>query len=140
MPIERTFIMIKPDAVQRRLVAEVLRRFETRGFRLVGIKLVLPGTALAEAHYAVHKDRPFFPGLVTFLTAGPVVASVWEGSDAIVIGRKMIGALKPTEAVSGTIRGDFTIDVKLNLVHGSDAPETAEYEISLWFKPEELLV
>jgi nucleoside-diphosphate kinase len=140
MSIERTFIMIKPDAVQRRLVFEILRRFETRGLRLVGMKLVQPSIALAEAHYAVHKDRPFFPGLVSFLTSGPVVATVWEGTDAVKIGRNMIGALKPTEAASGTIRGDFTTEVQTNLVHGSDAPETAQYEISLWFEDGEVLV
>jgi len=139
MPTERTFIMIKPDAVQRRLVAEILRRFEMRGLRLVGMKLVQPSKTLAEAHYAVHRDRPFYEGLVSFLTSGPVVATVWEGTDAIKIGRNMIGALKPTEAESGTIRGDFTTEVQTNLVHGSDAPETAAYEVGLWFEPPELL-
>ena len=139
MPTERTFIMIKPDGVQRRLISAILGRFETRGMRLVGMKLIQPSTTLAESHYAVHKDRPFFAGLVSFLTSGPVVATVWEGTDAIKIGRNMIGALKPTEAVSGTIRGDFTTEVQTNLIHGSDAPETAQYEISLWFEAEELL-
>lgn len=139
MPTERTFIMIKPDGVQRRLVSEILRRFEMRGLRLVGLKLVQPSSELAEAHYAVHKERPFFAGLVSFLTSGPVVATVWEGTDAIKIGRQMIGALKPTEAASGTIRGDFTTEVQTNLVHGSDAAETALYEVSLWFEPDELL-
>lgn len=139
MPVERTYIMIKPDGVERRLVAEILRRFETRGLRLVGLKLLKPSEELAKAHYAVHKDRPFFAALVEFLSSGPVVATVWEGTDAIKIGRNMIGALKPLEAVSGTIRGDFTTEVQTNLVHGSDAPETAEYEIALWFSSDELL-
>src|SRR5580658_3572663 len=139
MPTERTFIMIKPDGVQRRLMFDILKRFETRGLKLVGMKLVQPSAALAEAHYAVHKERPFFAGLVAFLASGPVVATVWEGTDAIQLGRNMIGALKPLEAASGTIRGDFTTEVQTNLVHGSDAPETAQYEIGLWFKAEELV-
>jgi nucleoside-diphosphate kinase len=131
--------MIKPDGVERRLVFEILRRFEIRGLKLVGMKLIRPDQSLAEAHYAVHKDRPFFADLVTFLTSGPVAATVWEGTDAVKIGRNMIGALKPIEAASGTIRGDFTTEIQTNLVHGSDAPETAQYEISLWFKDSELL-
>jgi len=137
--MERTFIMVKPDGVQRRLAGEIIRRFETRGLRLVGLKLLQPGQELAEAHYAVHKERPFFGELVAFITSGPVVAMVWEGTDAIRLCRNMIGALKPLEALPGTIRGDFTTEVQTNLVHGSDAPETAQNEIALWFKPEELL-
>jgi nucleoside-diphosphate kinase len=137
--MERTYIMVKPDGVERRLIGEIIRRFETRGLRLVGLKLLQPDRQLAEQHYAVHHSKPFFRELVDFITSGPVVAMVWEGHDAIKLCRNMIGALRPLEAQPGTIRGDFTIAVQTNLVHGSDAPETAEYEIGLWFKPEELL-
>lgn len=137
--MERTFVMVKPDGMQRRLAGEIIRRFETRGLRIVGLKLLVPERALAEAHYAVHKERPFYGDLVSFITSGPVVAIVFEAADAIKLCRTMIGALKPPEAQPGTIRGDFTTEVQTNLVHGSDAPETAEYEIRLWFKPHELL-
>jgi nucleoside-diphosphate kinase len=131
--------MVKPDGVQRRLVGEIIRRFETRGLRLLGLKMLVPTRELAEQHYAVHRERPFFGELVHFITSGPVVAMVWEGTDAIKLTRTMIGATKPVEALAGTIRGDFTTELQANLVHGSDAPETAQVEISLWFKPEELL-
>jgi len=131
--------MVKPDGVERRLVGEIIRRFETRGLRLVALKMLRPDRALAEAHYAVHREKPFFGELVQFITSGCVVAMVWEAKDAIKLCRNMIGALKPPEAVPGTIRGDFTTEVQTNLVHGSDAPETAEQEIALWFKPEELV-
>jgi nucleoside-diphosphate kinase len=137
--MERTFVMVKPDGVQRRLAGEIIRRFETRGLRLVGLKLLQPGRALAEQHYAVHRERPFYGELVDFITSGPVVAMVWEANDAVKLCRTMIGALKPFEAAPGTIRGDLTTEVQTNLVHGSDAPETAQTEIALWFKPEELL-
>ncbi len=137
--MERTYIMVKPDGVERRLVGEIIRRFETRGLRLIGLKMLKPSRELAEAHYAVHRDKPFFGELVAFITSGPVVAMVWEGNEAIRLGRNMIGALKPAEALPGTIRGDFTTEVQTNLVHGSDAPETAQTEIALWFRPEELL-
>lgn len=136
--MERTYIMVKPDGVERRLVGEIIRRFETRGLRLVALKLLTPSKALAEAHYAVHREKPFYGDLVSFITSGPVVAMVWEAKDAIKLCRNMIGALKPLEAIPGTIRGDFTTEVQTNLVHGSDAPETAQTEIALWFKPEEL--
>ncbi|MBB6053087.1 nucleoside-diphosphate kinase [Armatimonas rosea] len=137
--MERTYIMVKPDGVQRRLVGEIIRRFENRGLKLVGLKQLVPSRATAEAHYAVHAERPFFGELVDFVTSGPVVAMVWEGPDAIQLCRNMIGATKPVNATSGTIRGDYTCDMMLNLIHGSDAPETAADEIALWFKPEELL-
>jgi nucleoside-diphosphate kinase len=137
--MERTFVMVKPDGVQRRLVGEIIRRFEQRGLRLVGLKMDRPDRALAEKHYAVHRGKPFYEGLVEFITSGPVVAMAWEGSQAIALVRKMMGALKPEEALPGTIRGDFTTEVQTNLVHGSDAPETAEYELGLWFRPEELV-
>jgi nucleoside-diphosphate kinase len=137
--MERTFVMVKPDGVERRLVGEIIRRFENRGLRLVGLKLLQPDRALAEKHYAVHREKPFFQELVDFITGGPVVAMVLEGNQAILLVRNMMGALKPENAQPGTIRGDFTTDIQTNLVHGSDAPETAQSEIALWFKPEELL-
>lgn len=139
MAMERTFIMVKPDGVQRRLAGEIIRRFETRGLRLIGLKMLIPSRELAEKHYAVHRDKPFFGELVDFVTSGPVVAMVWESSDAIRLCRIMIGATKPVDAAPGTIRADFTTELQTNLVHGSDAPETAHDEIALWFKPEELL-
>jgi nucleoside-diphosphate kinase len=137
--LERTYIMVKPDGVQRRLSGEIIRRFENRGLRLVGLKMLVPTRETAEKHYEVHKERPFFGELVDFVTSGPVVAMVWEGKDVIKICRAMIGKTKPTESLPGTIRGDFTADMMLNLIHGSDAPETAADEIALWFKAEELL-
>jgi nucleoside-diphosphate kinase len=137
--LERTFLMVKPDGVQRNLVGEVIRRLETKGFTLVGLKLMNVSRELAEQHYAVHKERPFFPGLVEFIISGPVVAMVWEGNGVIASARKMIGATNPLNAEPGTIRGDYGVTVGRNLIHGSDAPETAQYEIGLWFKEEELV-
>jgi len=137
--LERTFLAIKPDGVQRKLVGEIIRRFETKGFTLVGLKLVNVSRELAETHYGVHRERPFFAGLVDFITSGPVVAMVWEGDGVIASARKIIGATNPLNAEPGTIRGDFGVNVGRNLIHGSDAPETAQQEISLWFKDEELV-
>ncbi|MFY8053183.1 MAG: nucleoside-diphosphate kinase [Armatimonadaceae bacterium] len=137
--MERTYIMVKPDGVARRLSGEIIRRFENRGLRLVGLKMVVPTRETAEAHYAVHADKPFFGELVDFVTSGPVVAMVWEGNDAIALCRQMIGATKPINATPGTIRGDYTCDMMSNLIHGSDAPETAAQEMALWFSDGELL-
>ena len=137
--MERTFLMIKPDGVQRNLVGEIIRRFEAKGFTLVGLKLMNVSKELAEKHYDVHKERPFFPGLVQFITSGPVVAMVWEGNGVIASARKIIGATNPLNAEPGTIRGDYGVTVGRNLIHGSDAPETATNEIALWFKDEELV-
>ncbi|WP_341527511.1 nucleoside-diphosphate kinase [Nostoc sp. UHCC 0302] len=137
--MERTFIAIKPDGVQRKLVGEVIRRFETKGFTLVGLKFLNVSRELAEQHYGVHRQRPFFAGLVEFITSGPVVATVWEGDGVIASARKIIGATNPLTAEPGTIRGDFGINIGRNLIHGSDAPETAKHEIALWFKEEELV-
>jgi nucleoside-diphosphate kinase len=136
--MERTFLAIKPDGVQRGLVGEIIRRFETKGFTLVGLKLMTVSRELAETHYGVHRERPFFPGLVDFITSGPVVAMVWEGEGVIASARKMIGATNPLNSEPGTIRGDFAVNVGRNIIHGSDAPETAQTEIALWFKSEEL--
>ncbi len=137
--MERTFIAIKPDGVQRNLVGEVIRRFETKGFKLAGMKFVLPSRELAEKHYAVHKERPFFGGLVDFITSGPIVAMVWEGDGVVATARKMIGATNPLAAELGTIRGDFGVSIGRNLIHGSDAIETAQTEIALWFAEGELV-
>src|SRR5258708_534063 len=109
--MERTFVMVKPDGVERRLVGEIIRRVEAPGLNLVGMKMLAPDVALAEKHYAVHRERPFFGELVEFVTRGPVVAMAWEGSQAITLSRKMMGALKPEEALPGTIRGDYTTDI-----------------------------
>ena len=137
--MERTYIMVKPDGVERRLTGEIIRRFENRGLRLVGLKMFLPSREVAEKHYGVHREKPFFGGLVEFITSGPVVAMVWEGAQAVRAARQIIGATNPLEAAPGSIRGDFAVEIGENLVHGSDAPETAQAEIALWFKPEELL-
>ena len=137
--MERTFIAIKPDGVQRGLVGPIITRFETKGFTLVGLKIMSVSKELAEKHYDVHKERPFFPGLIQFITSGPVVAMVWEGEGVVASARKIIGATNPLSAEPGTIRGDYGISVGRNLIHGSDAIETAQNEISLWFKEEELV-
>ena len=136
--MERTFLAIKPDGVQRALVGEIIRRFEDKGFTLVGLKFMKVSRELAEQHYAVHREKPFFSGLVEFITSGPVVAMVWEGEGVVAAARKMIGATNPLTAEPGTIRGDFGINIGRNIIHGSDAPETAQQEVSLWFKEEEL--
>ncbi len=136
--MERTFIMIKPDGVQRGLVGEVIGRFEAKGFTLVGLKLMSVSKELAEEHYDVHKERPFFGGLVEFICSSPVVAMVWEGEGVVASARKLIGATNPLSAEPGTIRGDFGVSVGRNLIHGSDAIETAQREISLWFSEKEL--
>lgn len=131
--------MIKPDGVQRNLVSEIIGRFEAKGFTLVGLKMMSVSQELAQQHYDVHKERPFFAGLIEFITSGPVVAMVWEGEGVIASARKIIGATNPLTAEPGTIRGDYGVTVGRNLIHGSDAPETAQNEISLWFKEEELV-
>jgi nucleoside-diphosphate kinase len=137
--MERTFLAVKPDGVQRQLVGEIIRRYETKGFKLVGLKLIHATRELAEKHYAVHKERPFFAGLVDFITSGPVVAMVWEGDGVVASARKIIGATNPLTAEPGTIRGDYGANIGRNIIHGSDAIETAQTEIALWFNPEELV-
>lgn len=136
--MERTFIMIKPDGVQRNLIGDIVSRFETKGFTLVGMKLMQVSRELAEQHYGVHKERPFFGSLVDFIISAPVVAMVWEGDGVVASARKLIGATNPLEAEPGTIRGDFGVSIGRNIIHGSDATETAQSEIALWFKEEEL--
>lgn len=137
--MQRTFLAIKPDGVQRGLIGKIIGRLEERGFKLVGLKLMKVSNELAEKHYGEHKAKPFFKGLVDFITSGPIVAMVWEGKDAINSLRKMMGKTNPLDAELGTIRGDFAIDIGRNVVHGSDGPESAEREIGLFFSKDELV-
>ena len=137
--MERTLVLLKPDCVHRRLVGELLGRFERKGLRLAGLKLVQADRALAERHYAVHKGKPFYDSLLKFLTAGPTVAVVLEGREAVAVVRTLMGPTDGTKAPPGTIRGDFAISVQNNLIHGSDSPDNATAEIGLWFRPEELV-
>ena len=136
---ERTLVLVKPDGVQRQLVGQVIARFEQRGLKIVGLKLVQVDRDLAERHYAVHKGKPFFEGLVAFITSSPLVAMALEGPNAIGMARTMVGATQPTDAAPGTIRGDLAVEMGQNLIHASDAPETASTELALWFRPEELV-
>lgn len=136
---ERTLVLIKPDGVQRQLVGRILARYEDRGLKLVGLKLMQVSRDLAERHYAVHRDKPFFTGLVAFITSAPLVAAVLEGPNAIALVRAMNGATRPHEAAPGSIRGDLAVETAQNLVHASDGPETAESEVALWFDAAELL-
>ncbi len=137
--MQQTLILLKPDCIHRRLIGVVIQRFEQKGLRLAGLKLVQAGRQLAEQHYAVHKGKPFYEPLLKFLTSGPTVAMVWEGREAVTVARNLMGATDGTKAPPATIRGDFAISVQNNLVHGSDSPENAAAEIALWFKPEELV-
>jgi nucleoside-diphosphate kinase len=136
--MERTLIILKPDAVQRGLVGEIVGRFEARGLRIVGLKFMTVARTLAEEHYAIHKDKAFFAGLVSYITSSPVIVMALEGTNAVVAARNTIGATRPNEAAAGSIRGDLALEVGRNLVHGSDSVENAETELKLWFKPEEL--
>ncbi len=137
--MEQTLILVKPDGVQRGLIGQVIERFERRGLQLVGLKFLQMSRELAEAHYAVHRDRPFYSSLVTYITSGPVVAMVWQGQAAVAAARATIGATQPVAAAPGTIRGDFAMEVGRNLVHGSDEPDNAWTEISLFFDESELV-
>src|SRR5262245_19144857 len=136
---ERTLVLVKPDGVQRLLVGRILARYEERGLKPVGLKLMQLDRTLAERHYAVHREKPFFRGLVEFITSGPLVAAVLEGPNAISNVRAMNGATRPHEAAPGSIRGDLAAETAQNLVHASDSPETAETEVRLWFDSAELL-
>ena len=137
--IERTLVLVKPDGVQRLLTGRILARYEERGLKLTGLKLMRVDRDLAERHYAVHREKPFFRGLVDFITSGPLVAAVLEGPNAIAVVRAMNGATRPHEAAPGSIRGDFAVETAQNLVHASDSAETATAEIELWFDAGELL-
>ena len=136
---ERTLVLVNPDGVQRGLVGRVLSRYEERGLKIVGLKLVAVSRQQAERHYAVHREKPFYAGLVEFLTSSPLVAAVLEGPNAIDVVRAINGATRPVEAAPGTIRGDLALEVAQNLVHASDGPETAENEVALWFRSDELV-
>lgn len=131
--------MVKPDGVQRGLTGAIISRLEAKGLRLVGAKFMLIDRGLAERHYGEHREKPFFEGLVAFITSGPVLAMVWEGDDAVAQVRRLMGSTDPKQAAPGTIRGDFGLDIQFNVVHGSDAPETAEREIGLFFHPDEIV-
>jgi len=135
---ERTLVLIKPDGVQRLLTGRILARYEDRGLKIVGLKMVDVSRDLAERHYAIHRERPFFGSLVDFITSAPLVAAVLEGPNAIAVVRTMNGATRPNEALPGTIRGDFALETAQNLVHASDTAETAGTEIALWFDDDEL--
>ena len=137
--MEKTFLMVKPDGVQRNVIGEIVSRFEKKGYHLAGAKLMQIPTELAEQHYGEHKERPFFGELVEFITSGPVFAMVWEGENVILTARQMMGATNPKDAAPGTIRGDFAVTVGKNMIHGSDSAESAEREIGLFFKEEELV-
>ncbi|MBR3120780.1 MULTISPECIES: nucleoside-diphosphate kinase [Oceanobacillus] len=137
--MEKTFLMVKPDGVQRNLIGEVVKRFESKGFKLAGAKLMVISNELAEKHYGEHKERPFFGELVDFITSGPVFAMVWEGENVIATARQMMGKTNPQEAAPSTIRGDFGVTVGKNIIHGSDSPESAEREISLFFDESEIV-
>ncbi|MCP4423483.1 MAG: nucleoside-diphosphate kinase [Chloroflexi bacterium] len=137
--MERTLILVKPDGVQRGLAGEIINRFERRGLKLAGMKFLQMSQELAEKHYAVHKERPFYNSLVEYITSGPVLAMVWEGNDAIAAARSTMGATNPVQAGPGTIRGDFGMEIGRNLVHGSDSPENAVKEVALFFDAAELV-
>jgi nucleoside-diphosphate kinase len=137
--VERSLVLVKPDGVQRGLIGEAIARFERRGLRLVAAKFIWVSKELAEAHYAEHKGKGFYDGLISYITSAPVMAMVWEGPNAVLAIRQTVGSTKPYEAAPGTIRHDFALEVGRNLIHASDKPETGERETALWFKKEELV-
>jgi nucleoside-diphosphate kinase len=137
--VERTFVMIKPDGMQRGLAGAIIQRLQSKGYKPVGLKLMMISPELAQEHYAEHKDKPFFGELVDFITSGPVLPMVWEGPGVISGIRTIMGKTNPSEAAPGTIRGDMGISLSQNVIHGSDSPASAEREINLFFRPEELL-
>jgi nucleoside-diphosphate kinase len=137
--MERTLIIVKPEGVQRGLIGDIISRFERRGLKIIGMKFIQITPELAEQHYGAHKGKPFYPGLVKHITSGPVVVAVVEGPKAISVVRTTMGATNAAEAIPGTIRGDYALEIGFNIIHGSDGPETAAQEINLFFKPEELV-
>ncbi len=139
MTAERTFVAIKPDGVERNLTGEIIHRFERRGLKLVGLKLMVVAPQLAETHYGEHKGKPFYDGLIKHITSGPIVAMVFEGKNAIAAVSQTVGATNPVNAQPGTIRADLCTDMGRNIVHRSDSPESAKREIGIFFKPEELV-
>jgi len=139
MTTERTFIAIKPDGVQRGLISSIIGRFERRGYKLVGLKMCKPGEEHLKNHYADLAKKPFFPGLVKYMNSGPIVAMCWEGLNVVKQGRVMLGATNPADSAPGTIRGDYCLQVGRNIIHGSDSVDSANHEIGLWFKPDEII-
>jgi nucleoside-diphosphate kinase len=137
--LERTLVLIKPDGVQRGLIGEVIARLERRGLRLVGAKFLQVSQELAETHYAIHEGKPFYDGLITYITSAPVMAMVWEGPNAIAAVRQTMGSTRPTEAAPGSVRHDFSLEVGRNLTHASDSVENGQAEVSLWFTDQELV-
>ena len=137
--MERSLVLVKPDAVQRGLIGEVISRLERRGLRLVAAKFIAVSDDLAQTHYAIHRGKPFFDGLILYITSAPVMAMVWEGPNAINAIRQTMGATRPTDAAPGSIRHDFALEIGRNLTHASDSPENGEKEVALWFKPGELV-
>jgi nucleoside-diphosphate kinase len=137
--VERTFLMLKPDAVQRGLIGEIISRFEKKGFKLVALKLLQVDRSLAEEHYQEHKGKPFFEPTVEYIMSSPVIAMVWEGNNVVALAREMMGATNPAKAGPGSIRGSYAMDISRNVIHGSDSIASAEREISLYFCPEEIL-
>lgn len=135
---QRTLVLVKPDGLQRGLVGEIIRRIEARGLKLIALKLIQITPELANSHYAEHKGKPFFDGLVTFITSTPVVAMIWEGREAVTVVRTLMGSTDPLQAAPGTIRGDLALDLAMNLIHGADSPQRAEAEIDLFFAPSEI--
>lgn len=139
MAREQTYLMVKPDGVQRGLCGEIVSRFEKKGFKIVGMKMIMIPKATAENHYGEHKGKPFYDSLISYITSGPVLAMVLEGDDVVAMCRSMMGKTKPVESAPGTIRGDFAVTTGMNIIHGSDSVESAKREISIFFKPEELI-
>jgi len=137
--VERTLVIVKPDGVQRGLIGEIIARLERRGLRLIAMKFMTVSQALAEKHYGVHQGKSFYEGLLKFITSGPVVVMAWEGPKAIAAVRQTVGATNPTAAAPGTVRADLGLDTGRNLIHASDGAETADFELGLWFKPEEFV-
>lgn len=137
--MEKTFLMVKPDGVQRGLIGEIVTRFEKKGLKLLAGKIIVVTEEQAKTHYIEHESKPFFGSLISYITSGPVFAMVWEGKDSVALTRSMIGATKPTDAAPGTIRGDYAVEMSRNLIHGSDSVESAEREIANMFKADELV-
>jgi nucleoside-diphosphate kinase len=137
--VEKTFVLVKPDGVQRGLIGEVIKRLENRGLQLVGAKFLQVSQELAEEHYGAHKEKPFYKGLIQYITSSPVMAMVWQGNNAVAAVRQTMGATHPLESSPGSVRHDFGIDIGRNIAHASDSPESGEKETALWFKPEELV-
>jgi nucleoside-diphosphate kinase len=135
---QRTLVLVKPDGVQRGLIGEIVARLEGRGLKLLALKMIRVTPELAGRHYAEHKGKPFFDGLVKFITSSPVVAMIWEGREAVTVVRTLMGSTDPLKAAPGTVRGDLALDLGMNLIHGSDSPQRAEVEIDLFFKPDEI--